>query len=329
MPKRAFEIKNKNRYIRTMNKIDLMEKQKEFLDMLEVSGKSFNTVKNYRTDLNCYNKYLVSKGRDLHTNEMTLVEVKEYYSHLENLYNSPNSIRRRIQAMRIFYDYLLTQKLVETNPLKQAAVSPKRVDKPNPVSFKGVISLYKYLVSQKETKKPIDKLIASRNLILIELIYNAGLKVSDIAILDNKNLFEGDTYRVMVNHPKRDPYTIELSESFNTYFTDYKDLLEKQKNKDQIDFSNLLFNANPYKILSGGLSPRGIEVLFKEFSKKIEEKVTAKSLRQACVFKWISTGKSNTSIKEWLGVQPQYSLKPFHDLLKNEPDTHTYKEVNL
>ncbi len=313
-----------------MNKIDLQIEQTDFLKGLEIAGKSFNTVKNYKTDLNCYNKYRVQKGRDLYLSEMTISEVNEYCAHLDGLYNSPNSIRRRIQALRIFFDYLLQKGLVESNPLKMAAVSPKRVDKPMPPSFKGIIDLYKHLHSLTDSIKPLEKLTAFRNLVLVELIYTAGLKVSDIATLTNRNIFkQKENYRVLISHPKRDPYSIELDSNFTEFFETYSHLLEEQKNKDDIDFENLLYNGNPYKILSGGLSPRGIEVLFKDFSKKIDNKITAKSLRQACIFRWICSSKEDSSIKEWLGVQPQYSLKPFHELLKNEPDTHSFKEVTL
>ena len=98
-------------YIRTMKSIDLISEQQEFLRKLELTGKSFNTIKNYRTDLNCFNKFFTQKGRDLKITQLTTIQVKEYCAHLEQIYNSPNSIRRRVQALRIFYDFLLEKGL--------------------------------------------------------------------------------------------------------------------------------------------------------------------------------------------------------------------------
>jgi len=132
----------------------------------------------------------------------------------------------------------------------------------------------------------------------------------------------------MVSHPKRDPYTVALPEGFNDIFPIYQNLLARQKDKDQIDFTQLLFNSNPYRILAGGLSPRGIEVLFKEFGKQINEKVTAKNLRQSCIFKWLIQEKPQSSIKEWMGVQPQYSLKPYNDLLASAPDEYIFIDIS-
>lgn len=312
-----------------MKTIDLQQEQTQFLKSLEISGKSFNTLKNYRTDLNCFNKYLTNKGRTLHIKELTISEVKEYGSFLEKTYNSPNSIRRRIQALRIFFDFLLQKNLVQENMIKKAIVSPKVVDLPKPPKFIDVIKLYNYFKEQLNSDNKLESLTAHRNIIIFYLIYGAGLKVSDIAILkaSSISLDKNGLFRVLISHEKRDPYTITIPKEFNPYYKNYNSLLEIYKNNDNLDFSNLLFNGNPYKILSGGLSPRGIEILFKEASKKIGTKITAKSLRQACVFKWICNKESDSSIKDWLGVQPQYSLKPYHDLLKQEPDLYSYMDL--
>jgi site-specific recombinase XerD len=314
-----------------MNKIDLITEQKTFLADLDAAGKSFNTIKNYKTDLNCFNKYLALNGRDLFINEMTHAEVADYNKFLEQTYNSPNSIRRRIQALRIFFDTLLAKGLVQQNPLKQATVAPKRVDKPNPTNFKVLIKLYELVSANIKSEKPLERLTAYRNLVLIELIYSGGLKVSDLEALEQKHVFrqQDGSFRVMITPPKRDPYTVELSQNFEKFHAPYIGYLEEQKQKDDIEFSKFFFNANPYKILAGGLSPRGIEVLFKEFGNKLGEKITAKSLRQSCIFHWINQNKPDSSIKEWIGVQPQYSLKPFHDLIKAAPEEYTFTEAPL
>ncbi len=37
--------------------------------------------------------------------------------------------------------------------------------------------------------------------------------------------------------------------------------------------------------------------------------LTPKSLRQACIFKWIQQERNTSLIKEWLGLAPSYDLK--------------------
>ena len=91
----------------------------------------------------------------------------------------------------------------------------------------------------------------------------------------------------------------------------------------------MFFNANPYRILKGGLSARGIEVLFKEFSKKLETPMTARSLRQACIFKWMAKDIPQARIKEWMGVRPSYDLKEYIKLREENLDKFQFPELRL
>ena len=108
-----------------MNKLNLIEHQTLFLENLENTGKSFNTLKNYKTDLNIFNQFLIQKGRKLSLGEITHTEVEEYSYFLEKKYNSPNSIRRRVQALRIFFDYLISKEIFDKNPIKTIISKPK------------------------------------------------------------------------------------------------------------------------------------------------------------------------------------------------------------
>lgn len=311
-----------------MEKVDLFKQQQDFIKSLETSGKSFNTLKNYRTDLNIFNKFLQSRGRELFLKEVTHSQTQDYQNYLEKKYNSPNSIRRRVQALRMFFDYLIEKNLIDHNPIKKMMVSPKVVDLPKPIPFPKVQQLKHLLLTAKNTETGHTKLLASRNLVLFYLIYGSGLKVSNIERLRiNHITFHKNQYRVLIASEKKDPFTVLLPLEFNEVHEEYLELLEEGKNRDNINFNELFFNANPFKILKGGLSARGIEVLFKDFSQKLNFEVTARSLRQACIFKWIGAGIPLARIKEWMGVQPQYSLKPFETLMKERPDEFAFLDI--
>ena len=155
------------------------------------------------------------------------------------------------------------------------------------------------------------------------------VKLADNEIALNKHINKReDQYRVIISPEKRDPYTITLPLYFNAAYETYLNDLEAGKNRDQIDFNQVFFNANPFKILKGGLTARGIEVIFKELSSQLEFKITAKSLRQAGIFNWLLKEVPEARIKEWMGVQPQYSLRPYKDLLKNTPEKYPYMDFN-
>lgn len=302
--------------------MDLRDQSQNFLKGLTEQGKSFNTIKNYRTDLKCFLDYWLDKKKSCELNEFTFKEIQEYSQFLDTKYGSENSKRRRVQALRLFFDYLVAKNLFPDNPVRKVSVFPKILDKPNPVSF----PLIKKITQDFEERKE-KSLLAHRNLILFGLIYGAGLKVSDIARLKRQHILDGDLLRVMVAPSKRDPYSIPLTPYWSEVMKDYLKALDKAKTKSGLEFNNLLFNANAYQILSGGLSPRGIELIFKELSGRYHQKMTARALRQSCIFKWILKQTPNTTIKEWMGVKPNYSLKPFSDLIKEDPSLYAFTEL--
>lgn len=308
---------------RSHSELNLNELQRDFFSKLKAMGRSQNTLKNYKTDLDCFNQYLLKNDKSTDITTFDIPQVQLYGNYLEQKYNSDNSRRRRVQALRIFFDYLVEQNLFESNPVRKLPTSPKFLDIPRPTPFIDVKTLWVSLLEEATSKNDMLSLIARRNQIVMLLIYGAGLKVSDLSKLKTSSIFlDGSTPRVMINHPKRDPYTIPLPIIFKEVLEDYLSKLKEMKLKSSIDFEEILFNANPYRILSGSLSPRGLEVIFEEYRKSLQITLTPKSLRQACIFKWLTQGHPETLIKEWMGVAPTYSLKLYKEHMMN----HIYNE---
>lgn len=305
---------------RDKTNVDLLGLQDEFFVMLKGKGRSINTLKNYRTDLDCFNKYLkdVAKNERLDISGFSIPEIQEYGQFLEKKYNSDNSRRRRVQALRMFFDYLVEEKVFSSNPIRKIPTSPKFLDIPRPTPFVDVKTLWQFLLEESVSKQPMVRLIAKRNICTLLFIYGAGLKVSDLSNLKVDQLhLEGEVPRVLINPPKRDPYTVPLPPIFLEVYKDYCKTLLVMKRDSNIKFDSVLFNANPYRILSGGLSSRGIEIIFEEFRKKLMINCTAKSLRQACIFKWLKQKHKDSQIKEWLGLAPSYNLKMYKEHLSS------------
>lgn len=305
------------------NNVNFLDLQIKFISNLKSKNKSTNTVKNYRTDLTCFKGFLEKKLSHYDIGYFGIPEIKEYGSYLQEKYKSSNSLRRRVQTLRIFFDYLVETGVFTSNPVKALAVVPKFLDIPHPTSFLETKELWNSLLLEDDlTSEGITKLISKRNQIIFLLIYTAGLKVSDLAKIkvDNILIKDDENIRVLIDHPKRDPYSIPLNAIFSKIFTQYKNCLEDEKKISKIEFPELLFNANAYKILSGGLSPRGIELVFKDFKSKFKIEVTPKNLRQSCIFTWLHQKKTDSLIKEWLGVAPSYSL----GLFKKHAEQHVY-----
>lgn len=297
-----------------------------FFQDLKAKGRSVNTLKNYRTDLDCFNTYLTTSGLRPDLSRFGVGDVQAYGAYLDGRYSADNSRRRRVQALRLFFDFLVENGMFDANPVRKLPTSPKFLDVPRPTAFSEVKTLWEYLLAEEQAPEPLTRLIALRNQVVVLLIYGAGLKVSDLSGLKNQRLLlKSEQPRVMVEHPRRDPYTIPLPEIFLQVWQRYENAVALEKERAGLSFDEVLFAANPHRILAGGLSSRGMEVIFEEIRRKLMITLTPKSLRQACIYKWIKMGHNDATIKEWLGVAPSYSMRPYRDTVKD----HVYSDEFL
>ncbi len=310
----------------------MLELQKDFINKLESLGRSTNTLKNYRTDLQCFNQYLLKEKKNLKMGDINVKQIELYGDYLQVKYNSDNSRRRRVQALRLFFDFLVEKRVMESNPVRKIPTSPKFLDIPRPTSLIDLKTLWQHLLTEGQSKNAMTRLLAKRNQVIILLIYNGALKVSDLHALRRDQIYlplhEDEDPKVLVTPLKRDPYTVPLSQAFVPVYQDYIKELSEIMKAQNIEFSETLFNANPYRILSGGLSSRGLEIIFEEWRNQLMVSITPKSLRQSCITKWIQERHEDGLIKEWMGVAPNYSLKLYKDnLTKNVFDEQFLLEL--
>ncbi|MCY4644565.1 MAG: site-specific integrase [Bacteriovoracales bacterium] len=298
----------------------LVEWERMFFDQLKSHGRSPNTIKNYRTDMKCFNRYLLERQDSLELEDFTTEKVKEYGEFIAQKYPSDNSRRRRIQALRLFFDFLISLKLYRENPVRKIPSIPKFLDIPRPATLPDIQTLWNHLLLWGQKENFMEQISGIRNQIVFLLVYSAGLKVSDLAKLKEDHIDSTPKApKVLVVPPKRDPYSVPVHPIFVPIYRRYTELLKRGKEIYGLCFEDLFFNANPFKILQGGLSPRGFELIFKDFQNRFHIKITPKSLRQAAVFKWLQKNYSDGLIKEWLGVAPSYSLKLYRAHLPQYP----------
>lgn len=290
------------------------EIQDDFINELGRKGRSQNTLKNYKTDLECFNQFLEKQSKVIDLDKFNLKEMNGYDLYLQTRYPADNSRRRRIQTLRIFFDYLVEKSLVDSNPVRELGTSPKFLDIPRPAGLIDLKTLWTHMVTIEAGNADLEQLLLLRNQLMLCFIYGAALSVAELGKLKEVDILNSkEQLRVLITKERRDPYSIPLPQICKTLLPLYLELLHKKKSEYGLSFEELFFNANPHRILSGGLSPRGIEIVLEEYRKKLKIEITAKNIRQACIFCWMTEGKRDGQIKEWLGVAPSYSLKMYRD----------------
>jgi len=305
--------------MRTLNLEETIKHQSHFLTMARAKGRSDNSLKCYRLDFEVFNKFLINQKENKVDNFNTFV-IKEFEHFLEKKYSNINSIRRKLQTLRLFFDYLVEKDIYHENPIKKIASAPKSILPPVPTKYPDIFMIDNYLKATIEnSSSKLEHLIALRNRTIFILIYECCLNVASISGVESDDLFLGPNPRIMIRPKKRDPYTIPIPAQYNTFLTSYLDHLKAYQN-EKFQFKELLFYANSHTVLKGSLSPRGIENLCKNISNHLSIKMTPKSLRQSGILKWILNDTPEATLKEWLGVAPTYNFNIYKKYISDQKE---------
>ncbi len=314
--------------MRTINLKDTLTHQRNFLKTAAGKGRSANSLKCYRLDFEVFNSFLTTmENKEIQNFNKNLVDAFEHF--LEKKYKSINSRRRKLQTLRLFFDYLVEKNVYHENPIKKIASAPKSILPPMPTLYPEVFMANDYLrTTALNAESKLEKIIALRNRVLFVLIYECCISVSALSVLEKDDLFLDAGPRILVRPKKRDPYTIPIPEHYKPLFSEYLDLLVSFQN-EKFSFKELLFYANSHTILKGSLSPRGIENFFKHIDNHLKISITPKSLRQSGILKWIREGHSEGNLKEWLGVAPSYNFNLYKKYIKDQLESDSKTRDHL
>ena len=163
---------------------------KEFLDSLSVEkGLSRNTLLSYGRDLRHYTGYL-KKKKIASMDHVTRREIMDFLMEEKDRGLEPASVARALVALRMFHRFLAEEGKVPEN-VTDALESPKL--------WKHLPEILSLSEVEELLKAPDSRRLSGlRDLALLELLYAAGLRASEIASLKVSQAdLEGGMLRVM------------------------------------------------------------------------------------------------------------------------------------
>lgn len=259
-----------------------------FLNYLSVErGLSNNTIVSYHKDLNLYMDFLKSTHIDA-LSKTTKTDVINFMLHQKNKGLSPNSISRRLTAIKVFYRFLIREKILKTDPT-DSIDSPKLWKKiPDALSLDEV----ELLLNQPNGKDARGL----RDKALLETIYATGMRISEASNLniDNINLDIGFLRCFGKGNKER---IIPLGRKAIECITDYlktgrAHFLRKKE-------SEFLFLSR----LGKKLSRQSLWKIVKKYAKeaKIKKPIRPHVLRHSFATHLLERGADLRSVQEMLG----------------------------
>jgi integrase/recombinase XerC len=146
------------------------------------------TLRNYANDLRHFFAYLDSKRKKI--GSVDRLFVREYLTMLmENSY-APPSIQRKVSTIRSFYRYLRDERILKAEPMIGVR-GPRRERRLPHVLTQRQIDI---LIAAADGDKPNEM----RDRAVLELLYAAGLRVSEVVGIDLRDVdFDQRTVRVL------------------------------------------------------------------------------------------------------------------------------------
>jgi site-specific recombinase XerD len=160
----------------------LLDWKDTFLVEIGISKtQSPNTVEAYAGDLDQFFEFLLrnNPGRDLESmqpSEINSQDIHDYVVFLGQQGYKGSSISRKLSSVRSFCRFLATREVLETNPAKGISSRKTHTYLPKVLSQDDVERLLEAI----DTETPYGK----RDRAMFELLYGAGLRVSELAKLN-------------------------------------------------------------------------------------------------------------------------------------------------
>ena len=169
------------------------------------------TVLSYGNDLKQFADFLTGGKETFDAVSVTSSDIRAWMVHLVDVGDATRTVRRKLQALRSFYKYLMKRKLVEVNPAQdvEMAKTPKRL--PDCIRVNNVDRLFADAIDETDFEAVRDRLI-------LLMFYTTGIRRSELINLRDADVSDSE----LKVHGKRNkdrivPFGAELGDAIRRY----------------------------------------------------------------------------------------------------------------
>ena len=214
----------------------------KFLDYLKFErNRSELTVKNYRDDLRSFEKFFRDLKNPVSWESVDSDVVRNWMERMMDEGNNAASINRRLSALRSFYRFALSRKLVDKDPV-HGITGPKK-GKPLPQFLK-----------EKEMDRLLEREYWTRSFedvrdrAIIMTFYETGIRLSELTGLDDK-MVDFAEYQLKVTGKRNKQRIIPFGEELCTTLRDYMESRDREVGR----LSEALFVTDEGRRMSASL----------------------------------------------------------------------------
>jgi integrase/recombinase XerC len=140
-----------------------------------------HTLRNYASDLGQFREFLCSieKRDDVPISDIDRLTIREWMASLHNDHKK-TSVARKLASLRTFFQFLVREGIVETNPAKLVATPKIERKLPNHLSMEDAVRFI-------ETPD-LNTDLGRRDRAIIEFLYATGIRVGELVSINLKDI---------------------------------------------------------------------------------------------------------------------------------------------
>ena len=185
-----------------------------FLEVLaSEKGLSKNTLYSYKTDLDQFISFIQKKN--IKTRKFKDRDIKEFISNFKSKGYEKSTVSRKISSLTHFFNFLLDEKVIEINPLRNFEIPKKTKKLPIILSNKHIDKILRF-TKQDQSATGI------RLYTMIEILYATGIRISELVEMKLSSIYEDKNFLLVSGKGSKErlvPISKKTRETLEKYLT--------------------------------------------------------------------------------------------------------------
>ena len=265
---------------------------RRFLEYLNLGRNvSPHTLRSYASDLVQFIDFLAAvHGDEGDPRSSTAGDVRRYLAHLREKHYSRASVARKIASLRSFYKFLVREREVEENPAGAVRAPKLKRRLPDCLDLSEVDRLL--------SAPPANTLLGARDRAILELLYSTGMRISEMAHLDLRNLDRFGEVALLRGKGRKERIT-PIGRPAMMALEQYLALRQRYwAGRPQADREALFLNKNGQR-----LSGRSVRRMLEKYAREagLGRRVSPHTLRHSFATHMLDQGADLRAVQELLG----------------------------
>ncbi len=255
----------------------------QYLEYLQAErGLALNTIDAYRRDLTAFCDFLLDTEKIDEFEKIKRIHINCYIKILHDNNYSPTSVTRKIASIRGWFRWLSANEIISQDP--SLGIELPRLTKKLP-----------RVISVSEIEEMLNNKLDETQQVIIELLYGAGLRVSELVGLELNNIELSSRYVRCIGKGSKERI-IPIGEKAQKAIAGYLKIRQLLIKKYKLETKQFLIKENGHL-----MTRQDVYVFIKQQGELLRKHISPHTLRHSFATHMLENGADLRVVQELLG----------------------------